>query len=363
MTIIGAARAKHSGSVAKQHFALAALVATLVVPSWAGAAEPTRAKAGPARKSQIKTRSSAVMGVRGLDEMDLKSAAPDEKALAALDRYRPTPAEVDRFASDSGKTLVAIVGGSPEKIADTDLADEAKFGREIAATLLGAAPLVDEPSLQRYVNLVGTWISLRSDRPDLPWRFGVMASDSVNAFAVPGGYVFITLGLYQKLKSEGELAGVIGHEISHVVSRDHYNMLVIARNMDRAGEAAKKMMAKMPGFRGLANFTIDRSSSVFGCALDRNAEISADRMGMVLAADAGYAPQGLPKVLEVLSLVPRDDAQAALLFKTHPAPADRLAAVQEVSRSLANKESHPDMKARFDEYDLSALKVVRRNAR
>ena len=79
--------------------------------------------------------------------------------------------------------------------------EEIALGREITGSLLGAAPLVKDEALQKYVNQVGRWVANQSERADLPWKFGVIDSSDINAFAAPGGYVLITKGLYQKLQN------------------------------------------------------------------------------------------------------------------------------------------------------------------
>ncbi|HSF71136.1 MAG TPA: M48 family metalloprotease, partial [Methylotenera sp.] len=90
--------------------------------------------------------------------------------------------------------------------------EEIALGREITGSLLGAAPLVKDAALQQYVNKVGRWVANQSERSDLPWKFGVIDSADLNAFAAPGGYVLVTKGLYQKLQNEAQLASVLGHE-------------------------------------------------------------------------------------------------------------------------------------------------------
>src|SRR5690349_20763108 len=82
--------------------------------------------------------------------------------------------------------------------------DEVKVGQQVTANLLGVAPLVKDDGLQRYVNTVGRWVAAGSERPDLPWHFGVIESADVNAFSAPGGYVLITRGLYASLSEESE---------------------------------------------------------------------------------------------------------------------------------------------------------------
>ncbi|HEU5283717.1 MAG TPA: M48 family metalloprotease, partial [Burkholderiales bacterium] len=103
--------------------------------------------------------------------------------------------------------------------------EEAVIGRQIAGNLLGAAPLVKDDKLQAYVNRVGRWVALQSGRPDLKWTFGVIESADINAFAAPGGYVFVTRGLYARLQDEAQLAGVLAHEVGHVQQKHHLKLL------------------------------------------------------------------------------------------------------------------------------------------
>ncbi|MCM2355956.1 MAG: M48 family metalloprotease, partial [Arenimonas sp.] len=109
---------------------------------------------------------------------------------------------------------------------------EIELGRGIAANLLGARPLVRDQALQQYVNRIGLWLALQTERPNLPWRFGVMDSTDVNAFALPGGTILITQGLYDRLRDEAELASVLSHEIAHVVER--HQVKAIKKEMGQA---------------------------------------------------------------------------------------------------------------------------------
>ncbi len=115
---------------------------------------------------------------------------------------------------DTTKNVVKAASdiGEPEEI---------QIGKDLAARLLGAAPLAKDENLQRYVNRVGRWLALQTERPDLPWQFGVLEAPQLNAFAVPGGTIFVTRGLVERMKSEAELAGVLAHEISHVLRKHH----------------------------------------------------------------------------------------------------------------------------------------------
>ena len=89
--------------------------------------------------------------------------------------------------------LRALAGFSQE--------EEVAIGRQAAGNILGAAPLVEDAKLQQYVNRVGRWIASQSERPDLDWHFGVIESNDINAFAAPGGYIFVTKGLYRVLRN------------------------------------------------------------------------------------------------------------------------------------------------------------------
>jgi predicted Zn-dependent protease len=213
---------------------------------------------------------------------------------------------------DVGRDLRTAAVGLDEK-------DEIAVGREVAGRTLGAAPLVPDPELQAYVNRVGRWIAMQTERPDLPWHFGVLDTASVNAFAAPGGYVLITRGLYDMLASESQLAGVLGHEIGHIVQRHHVKVMQQSAAISAGARAAQR------GDRGvLVNNLIGTGAEVMARGLDKGAEFEADRIGIVLAARAGYSPYGLVEVLHLLAARSADDSSLALLFKTHPAPGERL---------------------------------------
>ena len=204
-------------------------------------------------------------------------------------------------------------------------AEEEAIGERVMADLLGAAPLVRNDALQRYVNQVGLWVALQSDKPYLKWRFGVTEDNDINSFAAPGGFILITKGLFNQLQSEAELAAVLGHEIIHVTQGHHVRAMKdsgkgeFLNNMARFGvEASSKKNAKYLGnaFTG--------GTEIFVRGFDKEDEYEADINGMVLAARAGYNPYALPGVLTTLGNINPSDNAVSLLFKTHPSPRDRL---------------------------------------
>ncbi len=186
--------------------------------------------------------------------------------------------------------------------------------------LLGAAPLVKDEALQKYVNQVGRWVASQSERPDLPWRFGVIESNDLNAFAAPGGYIVITKGLYQSMRNEAQLAGVLGHEIGHVVKKHH---LKVMQKSQLLGLGAKLLGDKY-GKNQTIEKVIGNGAEIMARGLDKSAEYEADRVGLSLATRAGYEPFGLVDVLQTIAQTNKSDSSVALLYKTHPSPDERL---------------------------------------
>ena len=209
---------------------------------------------------------------------------------------------------------------------DYSLEEENRIGRQISGNLLGAVPLVRDDKLQNYVNLVGNWVALQSGRQDVTWHFGVLDTEAINAFAAPGGYIFVTKGLYRLLNNEAELAGVLGHEIAHVTQKHHLKVLKQPSLIGALGQAAS---SKAKGSDQVVQNLIGNGAEIMARGLDKNAEHEADRVGMVYAARAGYDPWGLPSVLQGMAALPAGDTRTSLLYKTHPHPADRLAALGE----------------------------------
>ena len=244
-----------------------------------------------------------------------KPKTPTEPASTTAATAAPAPA-AEAKPADSTSSRQAFNWKSPSK------AEEIQLGREITGNLLGAAPLVKDEALQKYVNQVGRWVASQSKRSDLPWHFGVIESEDLNAFAAPGGYVIITKGLYRKLENEAQLAGVLGHEIAHVEKKHHLKVLQKSQLLNIGAQLLGERLAK-------DNQTIEKAigsgAEILSRGLDKDAEFEADRIGLALATRAGYKPYGLPEVLQTLGHVSKSDNSVALLFKTHPHPDDRLA--------------------------------------
>jgi predicted Zn-dependent protease len=210
----------------------------------------------------------------------------------------------------------------------TSIEEENRIGQQIAGNLLGVAPLVRDEALQRYINKVGRWVAQQSERPDLEWRFGVVDSEDLNAFAAPGGYIFLTKGLYRRLNSEAELAGVLGHEIGHVVSKHQLKLLQKSQRIAAVGMLISQKTKDSPD---LVQNLIGNGAEMMARGLDKDAEFEADRLGLVYAARSGYEAHGLPAVLAEIGHSAKNDPRVSLLFKTHPHPEERLGQLAEAA--------------------------------
>ncbi|MBV8656917.1 MAG: M48 family metalloprotease [Burkholderiales bacterium] len=239
------------------------------------------------------------------------------------------------------KGIDAVKKGA-EANRDIPESEEVQIGAGVTSNILGTTKLVDNPELQRYVNHVGTWLASQTERPGLKWHFGVIDTDTVNAFSMPGGYVLITRGLFSQLHSEAELAGVLGHEISHVVQKHHLRAIQKAAGREALGQLAQ-LAADQNGTQGGQNVAkvVKGGTELYAHGLDKEDEFEADRLGVVVAARGGYNPYGLVAVLQTLGAINPNDASLKLLFDTHPTPSDRLdrlsAAMGDKLDDLGNK--------------------------
>ena len=254
-------------------------------------------------------------------------------------------------AGMDAQQLIQLGGNAINKVAAANKpvseTEEIQIGHGIASNLLGAAPLATNQRAQSYVNNVGRWVSLHTERPNLPWQFGVLESADLNAFATPGGTIFITKGLLQHLHNESELAGVLAHEMVHVLSRHHLAALQKAANLNIAGDLAGQALNTQNN--PLLDKALQAGKEVYARGLDKDDEFEADRKGIVIATRSGYDPFGLPAVLQMLDSANAQDSSLALMFKTHPAPAARLSLLDKIMANNFDGYSSPTQTdARFN---------------
>ncbi len=223
-------------------------------------------------------------------------------------------------SANAGNDLLGLLSQSLEQI---DEPREIEIGRNLAAVLLGAKPLHPDMGLQRYVNRLGRWISLQSSRPNLPWTFAVLDDKGYNAFAAPGGYVFVTKGLIDSISDESELAGILAHEINHVVFKHHLQAIRKSAQTGLLTQAVASQL-KNDAAGGLSSRLVSLGRDLYSKGLDQGDELEADRNGVALATRAGFDPYGLVAVLQQLRVAVPGDPLFALTLSTHPAPQVRL---------------------------------------
>jgi len=227
--------------------------------------------------------------------------------------------------------------------------EEIRIGNELAAQYQSATPSSDPKSqaLARYVDQVGKRVSAQAHRR-MPWQFHMIADPNlINAFALPGGHVFIGRGLLDQMTSEDELAFVLGHEIEHI---DHYHAV------ERVQWEAQLHHLDLDVVAAIVQIPM----SVWQAGYSKDEEFEADREGLRLAAAVGYSPQGALKMLErferlhdeyvVHAATPVDElGQVAIeglsaYFRSHPSPSERIAQVNEIiaqDRLPANRPLTP----------------------
>jgi predicted Zn-dependent protease len=213
-------------------------------------------------------------------------------------------------------------------------AQELQMGREAHQQVVQQFGIYDEkPELNRLVETVGRRIAASSDRPDLPWTFSVLDSPMVNAMALPGGYIYITRGMLERINSEAELAGVLGHEIAHVTARH------AAQRISRAQLAQFGMLlgAVVAGPQVLQQYgqLADLALSLLFQRYSRGQETQADLVGTKYMAGAQFNPIGAERMLMTLQRLNKDpESGIDRYFQSHPDPAKRVRDVQRALQEL-----------------------------
>ena len=263
-------------------------------------------------------------------------------ALFALGAVAPRAMAID-FGGIMNTAQRIAEAAKPE---EPDPAEQEKIiGEQAAREILSRAPLAPLPGLQRYVNQLGRYLAAGSGRTDVDWRFAVIDDASANAWAAPDGYVFVTTGMLADVQSEAELAGILAHEIEHVVQRHHLKAIQTASRRGQLASLAG-IARDTAAAEGAATITVNPEleklrgtiGQLYERGLSRGDELDADRRGVELAGRRGYDPYGLMLVLQKLGAHGKDDASLASFTRTHPSIEERLkkleAAVEDLDPAL-----------------------------
>ena len=200
---------------------------------------------------------------------------------------------------------------------------EIQLGQEMDPQIKQEMGVYDDAELQRYVSSVGMRLARASERPNLPWHFTVLDEPAVNAFALPGGYIYVTRGILAFLNDEEQLAGVLGHEIGHVTARHSAQQYTQATS---AGLGLTLLSIFVPEARPLQGLA-ETALGVLFLKHGRDDELQADRLGAEYTAKTGWDPRGVAGMLRTLQRL--DEASGSRrgvpnFLATHPAPADRV---------------------------------------
>ena len=216
-------------------------------------------------------------------------------------------------------------------------AQEIELGREADKDVIESIGLYPDPKLQAYVQELGSRLAVTSERPHLPWTFRVVDDPAVNAFAIPGGFIYVTRGILCHLNSEAELVAVIGHEIGHVTAR-HSVSQMSRQTLAEAGLLAGMILSpKVAQFGGVAQAGLGLMFLKYG----RGHESEADRLGMKYMLDDGYDPREMADLFRMLAGVSQQEGGGGRLpqwLSSHPNPGNREAwaatAVAGLNRNL-----------------------------
>jgi predicted Zn-dependent protease len=287
---------------------------------------------------------------------------PRNSAIAAVVlalALTPSCAELNKQLKDMGVNTdtdqmvdaVKTVGGATELMGyDEELALGGALALEVVSRFGGT---VKDKKLQRYIATIGSAVAANSNRPDIPYFFAVLKSNEPNAFACPGGYIFITKGLLKLMKDESELAGTLAHEIAHVTEK---HALKVIRRGKLLGGLTKVTMKTLNMDNDLFDGVInDMMTTIFDKGFDKGMEYEADAVGTEYLYRVGYATTGVKRIVEAYKeKVPENDSS---VFKTHPSPEKRIDEMKDLleEQKYQGTDNRPVLTARFGSFINSAV--------
>jgi predicted Zn-dependent protease len=222
---------------------------------------------------------------------------------------------------------------------------ERELGHEAAGEVARTVGLVQDPALVRYVGEIGQRLAAETGSPNVSYEFHVVDDTEPNAFALPGGFVYVTRGILALANSEDELAGVIGHEIGHVVARHSVRRLETATPLALLfGVPSAIAGIVSPTLGGIIGGVGTLASGAVLAPYSREQEREADRIGVDLAARAGWDPAGLPSMLRTLEreqALAGSDPSRVSFFANHPSTPERVKDTTAAAQRLTRRAARP----------------------
>jgi predicted Zn-dependent protease len=278
----------------------------------------------------IKRSLAIPAGMVGALVVGLSTTAAEPGTLESQPTVPATSAAVEQAVADAPIGLSLNLGDILEnvfryvQVSTISDQEEVQLGQEINRMLLSQQyRLYNDSQVQRYVEQLGQQLVAASDSRDIPYNFQVVVSDNVNAFAVPGGYIYVTTGLLRAVDNEAELASVLSHEIAHINQRHSIKALkqaVLAQGIAETAGVDMNTLAQI-GYQLAIN--LPRS---------REFEYDADARGLTIMQAAGYPPQAFVSFLEQLMDAPVPPE----FLRTHPTSANRIEAIQSQFNASSN---------------------------
>ena len=247
--------------------------------------------------------------------------------------------------------LVACIDSS-----SISIEEERDMGLEVAEQAAREMPLLQDEPVVRFVRELGGHIVQRADTTGRQYQFQVIDSEVANAFAIPGGFIFLNRGILERAGSASELAGVLAHEIGHVVERHGLEQMAKAQNTNVVVSLIYVLLGRAPG--GAEQVALQVAGGAWMAKHSREAEREADRVAVVYLARAGLDPRGMPQFFQRLLDEDRGNPSELLAwFSTHPVTEDRIADTDAmiaqlppdaVERSVSDLPQFAQMRRRLD---------------
>lgn len=254
----------------------------------------------------------------------MKAAALVLSTLFVVSTAAPASAQIGGILRGANKAADA-----KQKIDDFNITDaeERQIGEQVSSMLRARFGVYQTEAVTKYVSLVGSAIAQASSRPSLDWKFIVLDTDGVNAYAAPGGFVHVTRGLLGLLKTEAELAGVLGHEITHITAKHTINAIKqdkgISIGADTAGGGSLKGQI-------IARLTERAFGDIFDGKFSQKDENQSDKIGVQVASSLGYAAAGLRDALKKVADRNASRTEPNGFFVSHPTIKDRIGNIEKL---------------------------------
>ena len=273
---------------------------------------------------------SIIVLIVGLSSVYAQPKFLQDAAQKAADAVGAGSEKIDRVA-----TAVATFAESKKAADNLTPENEYYLGRAVAANIAGAYKIYRNQALQIYLNKICAAIVINSPRPDIynGYHVAILDTDEINAFATPGGHIFVTRGLIACASNEDALAAVIAHEIAHIqlqhaltsIRNARYVKAAISGGLAGIGNAAGGNVAEITGI--MSDSVNEVITTLISNGFSKKQELEADATALSLLAAAGYQPSGILEMLEALKQKQGNNKTSGF-GKTHPSPAERITAVK-----------------------------------